>query len=241
MTFLELCQAFVWEANIDRSGTARPVSVENQVGDLESAVRWIRQAYIELQRSKTNWAFLRGEFALETVDGQRKYAYGDCTDGGNPITRHAAWWLSDINNPPKCYLKSTGRGGEYFLTYQPRVYFNQLFNIGNNALAKSMPSNIAIDVDRGLLLGMTPNGVYVVTGEYQKSAQVLTANNDVPEMPADFHYLIVYEALRKYAADDLAPEVLTRAETEGAALRNALNRDQLPNPGDMDFAGRPLA
>ncbi len=243
MTFLELCQAYVREAGIDRSGTPRPVSVQNQVGELASAVDWVRQAYIEIQRSKSNWAFLRGYFTLDTVDGQQKYAASDCKDvsTGQDVDRFAAWWLDDIENPPKCYLKSTGRGGEYWMTYIERRYFNQLYAIGNNAIAKSMPAHIAIDFDRKLMLGLTPNDVYVVSGEYQKSAQVLTEDDDIPEMPEDFHYLIVYEALRKYGGSDMAPEVLMRVETEGAALRSSLVSDQLPNPGDYAFSGRPLA
>lgn len=240
MTFLQLCQAFVREAGIDRSGQSMPVTVAGQVGDLGSAVDWIRQAYIEIQRSKPNWAFLRGYFQLETVNGQQKYLASECTDGGQPITRHSAWWLQDIDNPPKSYLKSAGKGAEYWLTYQPRSYFVQLYNIGNNSIQTSLPATISIDFDRKLMLGLTPNDVYVVSGEYQKSAQVLADDDDVPEMPEDFHYLIVYEALRKYGGFDVAPEVLMRAETEGAALRSSLVNDQLPIPGDW-FSGRPLA
>jgi hypothetical protein len=242
MTFLELCQAYVREADIDRTAL-RPVSVVGQIGDLGMAVHWIRQAYIEIQNSKKNWAWMRGYFELATVAGQRRYAPSDCIDlkTSQPISRFKEWWLDDVENPPRCYPQASGKGGEYWLTYAPRNFFVQLYDIGNNATSQSMPAHISVDFDRSLLVGLTPNAPYVISGEFQRSAQVLTNDGDIPEMPQDYHYLIVYEALRKYGGSDIAPEVMARAETEGQALRSALINDQIPVPGDVMFAGRPLA
>ena len=57
-------------------------------------------------------------------------------------------------------------------------------------------------------------------------------------MPSDYHMLIVYRALLKYAYDSVSQEVLARAKTEGTPLYDSLVlnqwygrfRIQLPEP-----------
>ena len=99
------------------------------------------------------------------------------------------------------------------------------------------PAHYAIDPQNNLLLGPKPDGVYVASGEYQRSGQTLAADADVPEMPDRFHLLIVYRGMEKYGAFHAAGEVFTRGQYEGSRLMTELELDQLP-----DIAlGRPMA
>jgi hypothetical protein len=47
-------------------------------------------------------------------------------------------------------------------------------------------------------------------------------------MPTNFHMLVVYEAMKKYAGFESAPEVFTRANTEAKPMWRDLERNQLP-------------
>jgi len=228
MTFLELVRAYVREAGVERVRTDIPVSVADQQGELANAVHWVRQAWIELQASREDWQFMRGKFTLETVQGQRVYEFSDCedVDTGNAIDRFSDWYFVDRHDPPRCFLQSTGKGGEFWLTAIPYDRFNQIHAL--NVEPEGMPIHISEDPQRRLLLGQTPNDVYVVTGQYRRGPQILQADGDTPDMPEQFHYLIVYDALRKYGGSDAAGEVLLRCDTEGGSLRRSLYANQLP-------------
>lgn len=54
----------------------------------------------------------------------------------------------------------------------------------------------------------------------------MTVDADIPEMPADFHMAIVYRALVKYGFDSVSPEILSRAEFDGARLWESLVNNQ---------------
>ena len=87
---------------------------------------------------------------------------------------------------------------------------------------------MTIDPQRNLILGPKPDAAYTITGEYQMSAQVLAADGDTPEMPSDYHQLIVYSAMKKYGGFHSAPEVSARGITEGNALMRQLESNQRP-------------
>jgi hypothetical protein len=66
-----------------------------------------------------------------------------------------------------------------------------------------------------------------VRGEYQRSPQLLVANDDVPEMPTKFHDLIVWEAARLLNLADGAYDALSASAQEVVTLRAQLKREQL--------------
>jgi hypothetical protein len=50
--------------------------------------------------------------------------------------------------------------------------------------------------------------------------QTLVANSDEPEMPAEFHMLIVYEALKRFGKAESADEVINLGEAAGGSDGN---------------------
>lgn len=173
---------------------------------------------------------MRSTWSVNTVAGDDSYAGTDCTDTrlSATVTRFKRWWPLDDDGRSnvKSYLQSAGVSGEGWLVFLPWSYFRSVYKIGtqNNGL----PTHFTIDPQNNLLLGPKPDGVYVVSGEYQMSAQVLAADADTPEMPSDYHQLIVYYAMRKFASNSVAPEVMSRAVAEGNRLLRQLELDQLP-------------
>lgn len=223
-TYLQLAQDLRRECGIAGSG---PAGVTGQTGELARVVEWVAQAYTEIQNKKTNWRWLRSEFTLSTSSGDDDYLYSDCTDSiaSATVSRFRRWYPHEF----KIYLTSAGVGTERWLHYQPWDAFKRTYKIATQN--NGSPSVVSIDPRNHIRLGAKPDGIYTVTGDYQKSAQVLAADADVPEMPEDYHNLIVYYAMWKYAANVAAPEVWQAAKEEARTMFNDLVRDQAPEPG----------
>ena len=224
MNFLQLVNRFRQEVNYDTSG---PTTVTGQTGDHARAVDWVSTAYTEIQ-NRHRWRWLRKGFTITTSSGNDTYGYTSAIDtsSGVAISRFKSWHVEDPYNPAKCYLSSAGSGSESWLNYLPWSQLNSLYNIGNQT--DSQPAFITVDPNDDIVLGPQPDGVYVVTGEYEKSAQVLAADSDVPEMPSDYHMLIVYMAMEDYGFYDSANEILSRSAKKGRRLMRQLENTQLP-------------
>lgn len=229
MTFLQLVRRLALECNMTASATI-PAAVTGQTGNLLRAVYWLGDAWNELQASNENWRWMRSRFTLPTVDGTDSYAYTAATDeiASATVSRFARWIVQDHYNPPKAYLTSSGIGSQYHLGYLTWEDFCTIYRIGT--VQEGPPVHVTIDPQNKLVLGPTPNDIYTITGEYQKSPQTLASDSDEPELPARFHMLLVYEAMRIYANDQVAQEVMNRAISQGGQLKSMLMLDQLPTP-----------
>lgn len=233
-TFLTLSSGTRRECGVPGTG---PAAVTGQTGALERIVNWVAQAWTEIQQKHPNWRWMRKPFTVNTVSGTDTYAYGSVTDSeaAAVITRFARWLPDDDNHPFQCYLTSGGVGGEYRLIYLPYDQFQWQYKLGTQN--NGQPIHVSVDHNDKIVLGPKPNAIYTVTGEFQRSAQIFAANGDTPEMPAQFHNLIMYMAMCKHAGFESAPEVLLRGTTEGNRMMRALERSQLPA---LQLAG-PLA
>ncbi len=225
MTYLAICHDTRRECRVAGTG---PSAVTGQVGRLADLVAWVAQAYTEIQEAK-DWNWLRSTFTVNTVANDDTYAYTDCTDSrlSATISRFSRWWLERCNEPNvTIYLTSAGVGGENYLPPIAWTDFRERYKRGTQTTGQ--PIHITIDPQNNLVLGPKPDAVYTINGEYQMSPQILTADADVPEMPARFHSLIMYRAMEKYGASNNAQEVFQRGGYEGGRKMRNLERDQLP-------------
>lgn len=222
MTYLELVKKLRLNTNYANTG---PSSVLSQLGDHVRAVSWVTDVYTELQ-NRHLWRWLRKEFTLTTSEGLDTYDFTSAIDGASTISRFKSWHVHDAINPPTSYLQSAGEGTRSRMIYLPWNHFRPIYRIGQQA--PGAPRFITIDPNDNLVLGPAPDDVYVITGEYNRSAQVLADDGDVPEMPSDYHMLIVYLAMEDFGFYDAATEILTRAKTKGRRLMRQLEGTQLP-------------
>lgn len=208
------------------SGTG-PSTTSAQTGELARLVGWYKQAYTEIQNRKS-WRWLRSQFSLPTVASTGSYAYTSCTDtiASAVISRFKHWYPWEFY----IYLTSSGVGTQSRLTYMEWDDFKRVWMVGNSSTLTGYPAYVSVDPQNNIRLGPKPDAVYTVTGDYQKSAQVLAADADVPEMPSDFHDLIRFGAQKKYAAFMGAPEVWSQAKSEASTMMRDLERNQLPLP-----------
>lgn len=224
-TFLQLCADVRRECRIPGTG---PTSVIGQVGQLERVVNWVKNVWTDLQNEQPNWRWMRSEFSLQTVASTDSYAYNaagmtDSIDSA-AISRFARWWDEEF----QIYLTSAGVGTRHAVPYVRWEMWRAIWLTGN--IAASYPSQVSIDPRNKLRLGAKPDAIYTLTGEYQKSAQTLAADGDIPEMPVQYHQIIVARAMKRYAASNAAPEVWAAAQDVEAPLSDALYADQIPEP-----------
>lgn len=219
--FLTLCQDTARDCGIPGTG---PAAVTNQTGQLGWLVRKVKESYVNLQNEQPDWRWLRSEFSVETSASDGQYAYGDCTDtiASATITRFAKWWTEEF----QVYLTSAGVATQGHVAYVRWEEFRYTWRTGSPSTGH--PCMVSVDPRDNLRLGPVPDAAYTVTGEYQKSAQILAADADVPEMPVRFHRLIVVRAMKAFATKYASPETWDAAHGEEEPLQLALEIDQLP-------------
>jgi hypothetical protein len=69
------------------------------------------------------------------------------------------------------------------------------------------PHFYSVDNQDRLVISPIPDGIYTVRGKYRKSAQYLTVDGDIPEMPVDFHSIIKDAALNYIEGFDEGPRI----------------------------------
>lgn len=235
-TFLVICQDVARDTGVDASGTL-PATTVSQTGDLLRIVNWVIQSWTEIQNRHNNWRFMRVGFTVTTTSADDSYAFGDVTDDltSSAITRFSRWRINDPNDPPKRYLSATGVSAEGWLIYTTWDWFKRIYKIGTQN--DSTPAHITVDPQDNIVLGPQPDDAYVISGDYQRSAQVLAADGDIPECPTQFHDLIKYMAMEKYAFYESAQEVLVAAQEGKNRIMRQLEANQLPEI----YLGQPLA
>lgn len=237
MTLLEIVQELHREAK--QPGSA-PSAVTGQSGRVADLVAWAIEAWNDIQREKDGkWKWMRKAFTLDTVADDPSYEFGDCTDVEDAvaITRFRTWDL-DERVPPLIYLSSDGQSTERELGIWDWPMFRYQYVRATHT--SGYPGAVSEDHADNLYLGPTPDDVYRVSGHYWRSNQEIAADADVPEMPADYHMLIVWRAITKYAYNIVGAEVLARARSEGEPLYEALLLNQGYDRFSFSVAG-PLA
>lgn len=224
-TYLQLCVDARRECGIAGSG---PTTVLAQSGEFERLVAWVRQGWVEVQNRCPSWRWMRSRFTLATVAATASYAPAAAVDvrSGAAVSRFKRWWWEG-GDAIWIHLVADGAATERRLIPLPWRVFKDRYQVGAPP-ADGYPVNVSVDEQDNLVLGPRPNAVYSARGDFQRSAQVLAADGDVPDFRADYHQLLVYEAMKKYAGYESAPEVMTRAVVEGNRLMRQLEAEQMP-------------
>ena len=223
MNLLAIVQALHYEAKLPGSA---PDAVAGQTGRDADLVRWSIEAWNDIQRDKDGrWKWMLSKWTVQTVASTASYAFGSITDVGDSavISRFRAWDLDD-EKQPFIYLTSDGVATEVEI---PISHWNEFRSLYVKAThTAGVPAQMSVSPDDLLYLGPTPDAVYTFSGDYWKSNQEMTVDADIPEMPTDYHMLIVYRALVKYGYNIVAQEILARAQVDGQAIYDALLMNQ---------------
>lgn len=230
-TFLSLCADVA--SNSGAAGRA-PVSVVGQDGRTAKVVNWVRDAWIEVQNMRDDWTFLQGEWSGTLTPGTAVY-----TDDSFNIERWAKW-KGDTreSRPTTIYDPAIGVSEERPLRQIPYDTWRRMYAVGLHDHTR--PVHYAFAPNGSICFGPTPDKFYEVRGEYGKAPQVLAKNDDVPDLPARFHRVIVWLAISYMHSHDESPQLMQMTrQLHATPILNQMRRDLLPEV-TVDFAS-PLA
>lgn len=230
MNFLQLAQAAKRESGL--SGGA-PASFDTATGDNARFFHWVNWAWRDIALMHESWFFRRGEALGET---SAMVMSPTASAPGFALTDWATWKPHADDYRPSAWRVADGQTTEHELHYLPYDTFRRRFIVGAHT-----PGSVqvwSVDPSGNLLLAPTPDSAHQVRASYIRDVVDMSADADEPAMPARFHMLIVWRALREYGGYDAASEVFQRADQNYSTGMSALTQSQLPAPG---FVKRPLA
>lgn len=205
-----------------------------QTGEAKDFVDWIDEVWNNLQAQEQNWQWMRKDFSFQTASGVIAYLPATMS---TPVTDLGRWREED-ELFWKAYKTATGRSDECFLVPWDYDSWKGSYDFGTQSTILAKPTVYAVrPEDNAIVLGSTPDAIYTVAGRYQRAPTAMAADADTPGMPARFHMLIVYLAMKAYASFESAPEVYQEGQTESNKMLAALRIDQLDEP----YLGPPLA
>lgn len=218
MNYLQLVQRLHRESG---RSTAAPTTV---VGANERHARmfdWVADAWRDLQIER-EWRWMRNTLDVALTAGQQTYTG---TELG--ATRFRRWRLDDDTYNPWLYVDGS-------INSLWPVQFVQLDEFRSvyvyRTWGDATPIAWTFDESNRLLVAPSPALAYKLRIEYWKSPSELAADDDTPDMPEEFHLLLMWRALQEVAKFDAAPEVLARAEKNYGGLMHRLLLDQARLP-----------
>jgi hypothetical protein len=117
---------------------------------------------------------------------------------------------------------------EQDLVFIPWDEYRITYLYGANRNVSGRPMRFTVKPDKSIELWPKPDAVYTIAGEHWWRAQVMTADDDEPIFPDDFHEVVVWKALTYYAAYEEAPAVYAQGNAQFGPVWARLEVDQLP-------------
>jgi hypothetical protein len=223
MTFLEMCQKVAEESGTVAS-LPNPQSVTGQAGRLLRIVNWVNGAYGLIQSAHPDWLWMRGTFEGQLLPDVREYA-GDALNA----TRFARFArTAHGQSVVSVYDHAIGPRDEAILDFRDFDDFYATFLTGGRQSERNKPTHITRTPDNRLAVWPMPDRNYTVRGMYHKARHTLAGNDDVPDLPPDYHMVIVYRALMLLATFDEDAARLGVYTSEFTALYTPLCAHYLP-------------
>lgn len=228
-TYLELVRRVASDSGTGADFADTATTLVGLTGRARKFKDWTARAWERIQTMRPDWLWMRERFTGTLVVGQRSY-------DGVVLTADLRFGAFDTARGVRedrfsLYDPAIGQNEEAPIRWVPYEAFSRAYEIGSGSTEQGRPTRFTIMPGGILALHPIPDAAYVLRGAYVKSPQILVDDGDVPEMPAQFHDLIVYEALTLLAGTDEAPSQLPVFRNERRRLMTALVRDQMPKIG----------
>lgn len=216
LTFLELCTRTHKECGLSGAG---PVGVTAQSGMSAKVVNWVTDAYEEIQTKHPNWHFLWNQYSGELAAQE---THNPTNDWSISVR---SWDQRD--EASYIYLTASGVAGRTFLTWLPWDLYRSL----PQGQAAGFPLFVTQAPDRSLRFHPTPSAGYTVVMDFWERPEELTANTDVPKMPAEYQMAIVWRAVMFYAGHDEAGALFQSAKLNFDRLMSRMEDTELDAMG----------
>lgn len=223
-TFIELVKNARLISGMQGSG---PSSVSAAQGIEEVLVRFVRDAYVDIQSLREDFGFLEGTETFSTAAGKDTYTVTDIFGTSTPNFKK----YQDCS-----FIITDASGHKKYLRCQDRNVLEARYL---NEDSQKLPTEYAIHPsNKSIILKPIPDGVYSISFRYYEEPEILLTDAQVPKMPLEFHNLILYKAVEKMAVYLSAPELYREYSIEAARMTGQLMRMELPK---KRLSARPLA
>ncbi len=214
--FRTLTQELVAELGIGgaNNGATIPTTVVSQTGQLWNAANWIKQAHNNICLLHTDWNFLHAEYSEALTVGNTAAP----AHSGSEVVKK--WDRSSL------FLDMSTDGAQLEFMDWPTFRTSIRPRYGDRSNGK--PTTFTIKPDNSILLDNPPDQTYTLEAEFWKRPTVLAGDTDVPDLPQEYHRLIICEAAIKYANKEAAIEIIQGMEAEYLLLYHEMQADQLP-------------
>ena len=211
-TYLELCRQVRQEAAISGEG---PSSVTGQKGQLAVVVKWVKQAWIDVQKERPDWNFLWAQLSFDTVAATDEYS-----------PQYLGVAPKRIEDSVRIYNKIAGSDDSSFLERVEWVDFKEDYLVGKQESGR--PRYFTTKPNGSVQFYPSPDDIYVIEMDIYRAPQVLVDGTDIPLIPYEFEDAIVQRALVLWGAYTDAPEVYRSAKAIYETLITQMNESQLP-------------
>lgn len=220
-TFLELVNDVERESGTVQRAQRLSTVVSPSTDRQEKIVKWTAEAWRQIQTSRTDWPWQRGEFSHALTVGQLRY-----TAAQLGITSFSRWAQPTSTFNPYSIYESGEQANENELFFTSFERWRTDYDRGEPL--RNRPNVYSFDYDNRLCVGPPPDKAYILRGSYKRSAQILAADTDVPRCAEQHHNTIVWKALLLLAENDEATiQIQTAQRNFTQGLRDLINdRDE---------------
>lgn len=210
MNFIQLARMARKRVGLQGTG---PSSVSTTGYDA-ALVAYVQDAWADIQNERNQWRWMRSEASFMTSSGNGEYLLGSIFSPGYRFNR----WHKDT-----CYTLYNSKW-----TKVRFVEYDKFIELTQNQTEEGKVSYYTIRPQDSALLFNTPDAPYSIKIDYQKSLQELVSDADVPELPDQFHRLIIYGAVMNYSEELGRQGKFNYYSIKYTRMLNLLMRNQLP-------------
>lgn len=197
-------------------GGAGPTNTTGQTGAMATVVQRTSQAWIDIQKSRPYWKFLRATLTYVLTIDENSYIVA--TDFG--LTTVDKW------DKQSCWIYTTTTADRSRLLYMPYQAFRGNFS----QYSSGRPQYFTEGPDGTILFDKSPDLAYVIEMDYWQTPEKLVNATDIPALPEQFHDIIAWKSVMKFAGSEGATDLYTYAKSEYNPMFLQFMIDQLDVP-----------
>lgn len=219
MNYLQLVNDFLMESGLGDAIS----SVAGQEDEEALAVKWIADAWVEIQRVR-NWDFRWVEGSVALTVNKSRYTLTELGLQEGDEIDYSSFLLSTSSDPEAPYQRLEE------IPYQAQM---------TRVIQSGRPTQVCKYPDDSIRFNASPDDTYELKYEYYLAPVTLSTDLDVPSLPSQYHKIIVWKALEQYAREQgnewkALYEVAVR--NYNALFSTLLNRET----GKVSFAPSPF-
>lgn len=209
MTYLQLCQEVVELAAISKV-PGLPLSVNGQINDIGRVVKYVNQAWVDIQTLNDDWKFMWAESSVnDMIAGQSEYLMEP--DGKSLIADS----MVVLNGQSE-------RSASY-------VGFNEFRSLyGRNPTQEGIPKVCTVTPGNKISFYPIPDSAYQFYYDYYTLPASLSADDDEPSIDARYRMAIAYLALKRFGEYKKNGDLVTIGEAEYQKLLTQISNEYLP-------------